>query len=94
MLDGPEDLTAFTRWVLGLFWPLRSRAKWGEPLSFAEIHSYLAMKGFSPNELFEWFCLADSETVSWMNEETIKEQQAERRKAQVMSEQKPLPRRR
>lgn len=67
MLDEPE-VSLRSKWLAALFLPLRSRGKYGEPLSFGEIADYLRMRGYEPAELFDWFAIADAAAVEWMAE--------------------------
>ena len=62
-------------------------------MSFEAMHAYCIMRGLVPGEVFDWFCLADAETVAWMAEETEKERKAERHRAQLESQAGRMPRR-
>jgi len=70
MLDPPKGSNAWTRWLVELYWPLRSRVEWGKPIPFDSIYGYLAMKGHQPADLFDWILTCDDSVVGWMNEET------------------------
>jgi hypothetical protein len=68
MLD-PPAVPFRVLWLASLYFPLRNRGKWGEPLSFDEIDGYLRMRGLDPRELFDWFAVADAAALEWMGEQ-------------------------
>lgn len=75
MLDVPEA-SARARWLVALFFPLRSRCKWGEPLPFVEIDGYLRMRGYDTASLYDWILVADSAALEWMREQSDRERKA------------------
>ena len=81
-LDPPEA-SARAKWLVQLYFGLRSRGKWGEPLPFVEIDGYLRMRGYATAELYDWFCLADSAALEWMRETS------ERQRNQAMTRSAP-----
>lgn len=75
MLDAP-DASARAQWLVGLYFGLRSRGKWGDPLPFSEIDGYLRMRGYPTAELYDRFVVADAAAVEWMSEQTKRERQS------------------
>jgi len=72
MLDPPQA-SARARWLVALFFPLRTRGKWGEPLTFEAIDGYLRMRGYDPAPLYDWIVLADAAALEWMSERSEQE---------------------
>lgn len=80
MLTGPE-ISPFTQHILRLYFPLRARCKWGEPIPVSDMVAYVQMHGLPPLELFEWLCVADNEAVAWMAQQQEKQMAEARKKA-------------
>ena len=72
MLDEPEQ-SAHTRWVLGLYWAIRGRHPWGEPIRIEAMSEYLDARGLALGGLFEWLSIADDEALAWMAEQRRRE---------------------
>ena len=78
LLESPSDATAWTRWLVDLYWPLRSRSEWGKPISFEAIEGYLRMRGHDPAELFDWILVCDEAVLGWMNEHAERQRKQEK----------------
>jgi len=73
MLDDPASATVRTRWLVTLFFPLRSRYSSETPIPHEAIVSYLQMKGYEVRDLYDWFLVADSAVSEWVGEKNKKE---------------------
>ena len=81
LLDPPEA-SARAKWLVRLFFPLRSTAEWGKRLSHLEIEGYLRMRGYDVVTLYDWILVADAAAVEWMAERSREERERAQRKAE------------
>ena len=82
MLDPPE-MTAHTRHILGLYFPLRARVEWGRPIPVSDMLGYLELRGLVSWEMFEWFSVADGAAMEWMGEQQKQQMAQARQKSET-----------